>query len=163
MTIEKPTAATELESETEAGGRPMSAEPPVAVRSGLRKFALLTLAASFFVVSVLGVLLPALPATPFLLLTSYFLVRSSPALNARLLQSRMFGPILVDWQINGGVRDHVRWKAIAVVVVTVAVTLAVTGYSKSVAAVVITLSGIGILVILKLPAAEDRQHDDDRE
>lgn len=135
-------------------------ESNTAVSSGLRKVVLLTLAGVFFVLSVIGALLPGLPATPFLLLTSYFLVRSSPALNARLLQSRMFGPILVDWQVHGGVRNHVRWKAIAVVAATITLTIAFAGYSRSISAAIITLAFIGILVILNLPTANDRPRDE---
>lgn len=131
------------------------------VRAGWRKLGLLILAGVFFVLSVLGVLLPVLPATPFLLLTSYFLVRSSPTLNARLLRSRMFGPILTDWQVHGGVRNHVRWKAVILVTATIGVTLAVAGYSTLMTGTVGGLAAIGILVILKLPAANEGLHADD--
>ena len=82
-------------------------------------------AAAFFAVGVLGVFLPVLPATPFLLLTSYFLVRSSPRLNAALLRSRFFGPILKDWQVHGGVRRDVKIQAIVIVVIAVAASITV--------------------------------------
>ena len=88
-----------------------------------RKLVCLSLASVFFACGILGVLLPGLPATPFLLLTSYFLIRSSPRLNAALLRSRLFGPILVDWQIHGGVRRHVKVQAVVAVTIAVAVTI----------------------------------------
>ncbi|MGH9673009.1 MAG: YbaN family protein, partial [Bryobacteraceae bacterium] len=58
----------------------------------------LLLAAVSFALAALGVFLPGLPSTPFLLVTSYFLVRSSPSLHARLRRSRRFGPLLDNWE-----------------------------------------------------------------
>ena len=113
------------------------------------------LAGVFFSLALAGVLLPGIPATPFLLLTSYFLVRSSPRLNAALLRSRIFGPILVDWQVHGGVRTHVRLKSIAAVVIAVAITTCVSGYSLAPTLAVVSLAAVGIAVILRLPAARE--------
>ncbi len=42
--------------------------------------------------AALGLILPGLPTTPFLLLATACFARSSPALHARLLHSRLFGP-----------------------------------------------------------------------
>jgi uncharacterized membrane protein YbaN (DUF454 family) len=61
----------------------------------------LFLVAVCFLLACVGIVIPGPPTTPFLLLTSYFLVRSFPQLNSRLLKSRFFGPILTDWQVLG--------------------------------------------------------------
>ncbi len=116
-----------------------------------RRAALLSLAAVCFSLGVLGAFLPGLPATPFLLLTSFLLVRSSPRLHAALLRSPTFGPILTDWQRRGGVRRHVKIKAILAVVATVAVTLFLSRLPTIPALVVITLAGVGVAVILRVP------------
>jgi uncharacterized membrane protein YbaN (DUF454 family) len=71
-------------------------------------------AALFFVLAAVGVFIPGLPTTQFLLLTSYFLVRSSPRLNARLQRSRFFGTILMDWHVHGGIRRDVKEKAVSI-------------------------------------------------
>lgn len=126
------------------------------VIQGWRRIGHLALAAVFFCLGLLGVILPGIPATPFLLLTSYFLLRSSPRLNDRLLRSRVFGPILVDWQVHGGVRKHVRYKAIAAVLIAVAGSIYMTGYSLIAGLIVVFLATIGIAVILGLPAAKVR-------
>ena len=123
------------------------------VQPGWRRAVRLVLAGIFFVLGVLGAILPVLPATPFLLLTSYFLVRSSPKLNQALLRSRMFGPILTDWQVHGGVRPAVKKKAIVVVILAVATTIYFSGNSPTVTGIVIALAAIGIGVIVRLPAA----------
>lgn len=117
----------------------------------MRKVLYLSAAGFFFVLGVLGVVLPGLPATPLLLLTSYFLVRSSPGLNAALLRSKVFGPILQDWQEKGGVARHIKYQAIGAVVIAVAVSLYFTADSLWFAAAVAIVAAIGVFVVIRLP------------
>ena len=72
------------------------------------------LAASSFVLALVGVVLPGIPTVPFVLLTSYFLIRSSPKLSQRLLDSRIFGPTLRDWHEQRGIRRRTKVVALAV-------------------------------------------------
>jgi len=106
----------------------------------------------FFIIGAVGAVLPVLPATPFLLLTSYFLVRSSPKLNRRLLRSRFLGPILTDWQVHGGVRPDVKVQSVVFVVLAVALTIFLTGYAWLPTVIVVALASVGIFVILRLPS-----------
>jgi uncharacterized protein len=118
---------------------------------GFRRLLYLALAGWFFVLALLGAILPGLPTTPFLLLTSYFLVRTSPRLNAALLRSRFFGPILRDWQQHRGIRPHVKVQALLVVAITLGLTLYFSGLSWPLKGVILGLALIGVLVILRLP------------
>ena len=120
---------------------------------GWKRFLYLVLAGIFFVFGAVGALLPVLPATPFLLLTSYFLLKTSPRLNAALLRSRIFGPILTDWQERGGVRFAVKLKAILVVLIAVGVTSYLASYAPVPTLSVLVGATIGIVVILRLPTA----------
>lgn len=122
---------------------------------GARRVAYLALAGFFFVLAVLGSVLPVLPTTPFLLVTSFLLVRSSPALNARLLRSRAFGPLLKDWHRHRAVRPRV--KVISIVVSLTAVTLsAVFGNLPPIGlAVLVGLSVVGMVVLIRLPVIRD--------
>ena len=128
---------------------PKDRQPPPS--GALRRLVYFALAGVFFVLGALGTVLPVLPATPFLLLTSYFLVRSSPRLNDRLLLSRLFVPIRRDWQELGGVRPHIKAKAILVVSAAVAATLCFASVSPVAKLGVAALALCGIWVILRLP------------
>ena len=61
----------------------------------------------------LGVLLPGLPATPFLLLASFSFARSSKRMHDWLTNNRVFGPILMDFLDRKGIRLHIKIISIA--------------------------------------------------
>ena len=85
------------------------------------------------------------------------LVRSSPRLHSALLRSRLFGPILTDWQVRGGVRREVTFKAISVVVIAVAITIFLSRFSMIPTVTVALLAIVGIGVIVRLPTARQPQ------
>lgn len=119
--------------------------------TGVKKIIFLILATLFFALGVLGVALPVLPTTPFLLLTSYFLIRTSPRLNAALLRSPVLGQVLKEWQQDGGVRLSVKIQAISIVVLVIAATLLLSPFSILVKSVLMMLACIGIVVVIRLP------------
>ena len=60
------------------------------------------------ILAALGVLLPGLPATPFLLLASFAFARSSKKMHDWLINNRVFGPILSDFLDKKGIRLHIK-------------------------------------------------------
>jgi hypothetical protein len=52
---------------------------------------------------VLGVVLPVLPTTPFMLLAAGCFAKSSPRLHDWLITHRMFGPPLRNWAERGAI------------------------------------------------------------
>lgn len=75
------------------------------------QFVYIVLASLFFIIGVVGIFLPILPTTPFLLLTAYCLDRGSPRLHLWLINHRWFGPPILDWQGKRVIR--VKHKAMA--------------------------------------------------
>jgi uncharacterized membrane protein YbaN (DUF454 family) len=110
----------------------------------------LSLAAVTFALGVTGFFLPFLPGTPFLLLTSWFLVRASPALNEKLHRTRLFGPLLRDWERHHGVRLQVKVSALGVVALAVALSLAFAGLSTAGQVALVACAAVGATVILCL-------------
>ncbi|GIW72874.1 MAG: hypothetical protein KatS3mg102_2416 [Planctomycetota bacterium] len=134
-----------------AAGQAPAAAAGSRLAGPVRRAIEVALGCGFVGLGVLGALLPVLPATPFLLVASYFFARSSPRLHRWLLRSRLFGPLLRDWQRHRGVRLHVKLKAIAVVLVAVALSLGFGGLGPLAAAALLVLAGLGIAVVLRLP------------
>lgn len=60
---------------------------------------------------LLGVVLPGLPTTPFVLVAAYAAARGSPRLAVWLREHRQFGPLIRDWQSHGAVNRRSKWLA----------------------------------------------------
>lgn len=52
----------------------------------------------FLLLGLLGIPLPVLPSTPFILLAAWFFARSSEKWHARLQDSELFGPMIRNWE-----------------------------------------------------------------
>jgi uncharacterized protein len=128
---------------------------PIDCARGAARWGYLFLAGLFFVLGALGAVLPVLPTTPFLLLTSYFLARSSPKWQRVLLRSRWFGPILNDWQKHRGVKQRVKYQAVVMVLVVVSISCYFTAPAPPVLAAILTLASIGIGVVICLPVVKN--------
>lgn len=98
-----------------------------------------------------GIVLPLLPTTPFLLLSSYCFVRSSPAAHRWLLSHRWFGPYIRDWETHRGVRRSVKVVAVISVLLVVLSTWVLTDSSLVLRVAVTGLAAIGLLVVWRLP------------
>jgi uncharacterized membrane protein YbaN (DUF454 family) len=63
------------------------------------KVLILKITGIFFVgLAILGVVLPILPTTPFLLVAAACFAKSSPKMQRMLLANKTFGPLIHDWQ-----------------------------------------------------------------
>jgi len=60
---------------------------------------------------VVGVVVPLLPTTPFLLLAAYAATRSSARLRWWLYRHPHFGPPIRDWQRHRAVPVRAKWMA----------------------------------------------------
>ena len=64
----------------------------------MRKLFYLFLGFFFVVLAILGIFLPLLPTTPFLILAAMFFSKSSKRWHNWLINNRVFGPILSNWE-----------------------------------------------------------------
>ena len=72
----------------------------------------------FLALATLGVVLPGLPTTPFLILAAWFFARSSEKWHRRLLDSQLFGPLLLNWERRRCI--SLRTKIVALVSMLIA-------------------------------------------
>ncbi len=77
------------------------------------RWLLLVLAGVSLATGVVGIFVPGLPTTVFLLIAAWAAARSSPRLHRWLLNHRVFGKLIADWQAGGCVSRRSKWNATA--------------------------------------------------
>ncbi|RIX98508.1 DUF454 domain-containing protein [Aureimonas flava] len=78
----------------------------------LRRLAFHALASVSLLLALAGVVLPGLPATPFLLLAAWAAARGSPELAARIETHPRLGPLLVNWRERRAVPRRAKVLAV---------------------------------------------------
>jgi hypothetical protein len=94
--------------------------------------------------AAVGLVLPVLPTTPFLLLAAWSASRHSPALEARLLAHPRFGPHLHAWRHERAVSRRAKGLALAALALSFVVTLVLVGSVLVSVLVGIILGGVGV-------------------
>ncbi|MBP4041207.1 YbaN family protein [Aeromonas sp. SrichE-2G] len=91
----------------------------------MKRWCLMALGWLAFATGILGIVLPLLPTTPFMLLAAALFARSSPRFHSWLLAHPWFGPPIEDWQLYRGIRRHARRRAIIFILISFSVSLLV--------------------------------------
>jgi uncharacterized membrane protein YbaN (DUF454 family) len=107
------------------------------------------------VLAFLGVLLPILPATPFLLVASYCFLRSSPYFARRLREAPVFGALIQDWEQHRALSPRVKGTALAVLGLGVTMTVVLSKPSPGVLVLLAALATCGAVVVLRIPTLRE--------
>ncbi len=126
-------------------GMPVGSEPSSKASLPVRGiFAVIgTISLAF---GVIGILLPVLPTTPFVLLAAACYVRVSPRLYGWLLGQPALGPIITDWRRSRSLPPGVKRRAIVLVALTFAVSIALLDEVVIRAALLVT--GVALVLFL---------------
>jgi Uncharacterized protein conserved in bacteria len=74
---------------------------------------------------IVGVFVPGMPTTVFILVSAYAAARGSDRLHAWLLAHPRFGPLIRDWRAHGAVSRRAKWMATATMLACAVVLIAV--------------------------------------
>ena len=79
----------------------------------------------FTLLGIIGVILPLLPTTPFLIVALVFFSKSSPRFHQMLLNNAWVGPTLKQWEATKTLSRKTKYKAIVLIVITFSVSIAI--------------------------------------
>lgn len=91
--------------------------------NSIKRATFLLLGALSLALGVIGIVLPILPTTPFILLAAFFFAQSSERLHAWLLNHPRFGPSIRDWQQHRAISRFAKKLAILTMIGVLAVSL----------------------------------------
>jgi uncharacterized membrane protein YbaN (DUF454 family) len=74
------------------------------------------------VLGALGLFLPVLPTTPFVILAAACYLRSSNRMHAWILQSRLFGETIENYQAGRGLKRDTKIRALVLMWATISIS-----------------------------------------
>ncbi|MCV6587866.1 MAG: YbaN family protein [Marinobacterium sp.] len=106
----------------------------------MKRVLLLIMGGVSLLLAAVGVLLPLLPTTPFVLVAAWCFARSSTRFHHYLLQHRLFGALIRDWERYGVIPFRIKCLSTSMMLVMVSYPLIFRDFSLWLkAGVVITI------------------------
>lgn len=117
------------------------------------KLLFITLGSIFSGLGFLGIFIPGLPTTPFLLLAAACYVRSSDRLYAWLLHHNLLGKYIRDFEKTRSISLH--GKIVSLIMMWTMISLSALVFIKiiTVKIIIVILGLIGTFVILSIPTS----------
>lgn len=113
----------------------------------IKKIIYIILGTLSLILGAIGIVVPGLPTTAFLLLTAALYVRSSERLYNKLISNRYLGPYILEFQKNKGMTKRLKLQAIGTMWVMITISCVFFIQSTLVILVVIALGIIGTVVM----------------
>tara|TARA_R110001599_G_scaffold64023_5_gene179755 strand:+ start:68950 stop:69363 length:414 start_codon:yes stop_codon:yes gene_type:complete len=100
---------------------------------------------------VIGIFLPGLPTTPFILLAAACFAKASPRVHQWMLQHRLLGPILRNWDEHRSLTRRTKYVAIISMLLMMGVSIWTFSGQAWIQLILLTLGAIGAVVVLRIP------------
>lgn len=120
----------------------------------IKKWVLVSVGCTALALAVLGVVLPGLPTTPFVLLAAACFAKASPQLHSWLLEHRLLGPMVRDWEMHHSLSLKVKCLSTSLMLAMVFLAVWQLRQSLWAAGAVLTLGCIGAWVVWRIPTRD---------
>jgi hypothetical protein len=127
--------------------------PQPSTTSPLLRAVLVVVGTTALVLGVIGIVLPILPTTPFLLVAAACYARASTRLYAWLLGQPSLGPLVTEWRRSRSLPPGLKTRALVVVAITFAISIAIV--DSMLLRVVLLMTGATLAAFLyRIPTAQ---------
>ncbi|OAN48083.1 hypothetical protein A6A04_04820 [Paramagnetospirillum marisnigri] len=120
--------------------------------TGPARLALLGLGWVFFGLGMVGVFLPVMPTTPFMLVALWCFAKSSERFHAWLFHHRLFGPPLRQWERHRVIPLYAKLAALGSMAASMVYVIGFTETAWPLLAVMATSCTAGAVFILTKPS-----------
>lgn len=93
------------------------------MKTRIKHLVLICLGWMFVALGIIGVILPLMPTTIFLILALACFAESSPRFHQMLLNHKWFGPPLRQWQQTHSMRRDIKKKAYLIIILSFAISI----------------------------------------
>lgn len=93
------------------------------MRERIKRYFFISIGSFFLIIGLIGIFLPLLPTTPFLILTAICFNKGSDKFHSWLINHRLFGPPIQDWQKNHVIKIKYKLMATGMMVISSAYVL----------------------------------------
>jgi uncharacterized membrane protein YbaN (DUF454 family) len=104
----------------------------------------------FLSLGLLGIPLPVLPSTPFILLAAWFFARSSEKWHQRLLASDLFGPMILNWEDKRCISRRSKQVALISMLLAGGASMGFAMESREMRLITTALLAIGCATVLSI-------------
>lgn len=126
----------------------------------MSRYFLLTLGLIFVALGAVGVVLPVLPTTPFLLLAAACFARSSPRFYGWLLNSHLFGQLIRNWRDSRSIPRRAKRVAITMMIVVGGSSILFFISAWQLQVLVASLLSFSMIYVARIPCTEEIQVPD---
>lgn len=112
----------------------------------------LTLGILSLVLGLVGVVLPLLPTTPFVILSAYCFSRSSKRFHRLLVNNKLFGPMIVDWERDGVIPLKVKMFSTTMMVLMISYPVIFKDLAWWIDATMIATALVGMIYVWSCPS-----------
>ena len=125
-------------------------------KNPLKKVLWISLGILFVGLGAIGVVIPGLPTTPFLILAAACFIRSSQRLYDWLIQNKTFGPYLKDYREGKGIPKKAKILAVSMIIIFVSysVFFAIENLTLKITVGVLGLIGL-FYVLFRVPVGKN--------
>ncbi|MCZ4059065.1 DUF454 family protein [Pantoea sp. LMR881] len=120
----------------------------------MQRIVLLTLGWLAIVLGTLGIVLPLLPTTPFVLLAAWCFARSSPRFHHWLLWHSPFGRYIRHWQQHRAMPPGAKSRAIFLIIITFAISIALV-HILWVRIMLLVMLGLLVVFMWRIPVVAE--------
>jgi len=113
----------------------------------LIKLLLIFLGTLSLCIGIIGVFIPGLPTTPFLLLTAALYIRNSDKLYRKVIENRFIGSYVIKYQTNKGMTRSDKIYAISLMWIMIAISCILFIDSNLINLIIVMVGFIGTIVM----------------
>jgi len=133
----------------------LHAAPHRAMLTRAARFTWLIVGFVALALGALGIVLPLVPTTPFVLVAAFAFAQSSEKLHQWLLDHNVFGPLIDNWRQHGAISRRAKVISVVSMVAVLAISVAMALPMVVIVTQLVVL-GAAALFILTRPLPPDR-------